>query len=222
MPLLEIQECRDLLVQVGSYFDVKQTGEHYRLRRSGLHVGNFYDLSRAFQYRSFTEQWARLLTREICNTGILKLFRGTRSSLDDEGPLIIFAPAFTGIPLQHALAAILPVNDVRTVTLTKNKDNALEVPPWFEQRQNTAGIFVDDLIATGGTLRAVINAFPGLVVALAVGIDRTPNESQIFLPKVSVARDPEAAYEAEVCPWCRKSLPIVDRPKSRIILPSEG
>ncbi len=217
MPILEIQECRDLLSQVGAYFDAGQTDEHYRLGSSGLHTGNFYDLSRAFQYRGFTEQWARLLTREVCNSGILKLFRGVLPSTDDEGPLFILAPAFGGIPLQYAFAAVLPVNDIRIITLKKNKSNILEVPAWFEQKQSMAGIFVDDLLATGGTLKAVMGAFPGLIVALAVGIDRTSNESCISIPMISVAKDPGLAYKEESCPWCIKGISVVDRPKSKII-----
>lgn len=219
MPILDIQECQDLLHPLESYFDAKQTGEHYRLGNSGFHVGNFYDLSRAFQYRNIADHWGRLLARGICNSGILELFRGVLPTVDSEGPLVILAPAFGGIPPQYALAAALPVNNIRILTLKRNKSGLLEIPSWFERKPDMAGIFVDDLLATGGTLKATMEAFPGLVVAVAVVIDRSFNDGFVSIPKFAIARDPEPVYEPSSCLWCKKGIPVVDRPKSKIIFP---
>ncbi len=220
MVILDIQEYREMLAPLNAYFDVGETGEHYRLGRSGLHVGNFYDLSRAFQSRNFTEYLARLLARGICNSGILQLFRGSLPTFDSEGPLFLLAPAFGGIPLQYALAFILPVNDIRVLTLKKNTDDLLsplEIPSWFEYKPGMVGIFVDDLFATGGTLKAVMKAFQGLVIAAAVGIDRS-QEELVAIPKVAIARDPGQVYEpGNLCLWCREGIPVVNRPKSKLV-----
>ncbi len=194
---VEAERFRALLKKYGAYL------EGHFILSSGLHTLVFFDMQLTFQYH------------QICDIFALHIYKNLPESVRQSATLLA-GPERGAWPLLLTLAHYLPNENIRTLSLRKKTDGGFELPKNAVLEEDDRVLVVDDVLTTGKTTRAVINAFDSHpVIGAAFGINRAPAGWDIgkclpVIPATWVFRDPQDQFRKEDCPACRKGIEVVN------------
>lgn len=226
--------------KVGAYYDVKETGEHYLLS-SGRHTGEFYQMAKAFRFAEVRRLAAGIIIEKIRNSFLA-------DSID-----VLIAIAMGGIPLLYELQRD-PLfmrteamwvereqnsNKVRTLkarrALRLKKEIPIGRPEFILGRDfridpNERVLLVDDVMSTGGSIRAAIDACSDYnnpddpvgkedpfadanIIGIVVGVNRMPADADMLrispvMDIVWALRDPLNSWAPDECLFDCQGIPL--------------
>jgi orotate phosphoribosyltransferase len=123
---------------------------------------------------------------------------------------VVAGPAVGGIILAYETARQL---GVRNVFAEKAPDGNLSFERGFAVGAGERVLVVDDVLTTGGSVKKLLEQLQAVgaeVVGVAFLIDRTGGAVDFGVPLYACRSLEIESYDPEVCPLCRKGLPLVE------------
>ena len=133
--------------------------------------------------------------------------------LAEFGARTVLAPATGGIVIGHETARAL---GVRSLFAERREDRFL-LRRGFRLEPGEPVVVVEDVVTTGGSVRAVIEAAErtgARVAAVAALVDRSEGKARFPVPFRPAARLDLETYDPEACPLCGEGIPL-EKPGSR-------
>jgi orotate phosphoribosyltransferase len=198
-------EVLDLLRQTGALQD-----GHFLLA-SGLHSPTYVEKFRVLEWPSQTEKLCRMIADR---------FR-------DAGVQVVAGPTTGGIIIAYEVARHLGVRSIFAEREEAPLQPVEGASRQAEERRFRRGfalapgervLVVDDIMTTGGSLRAVLAELArhgGQAVAVAVLVERVARPVDFGVPLVSLTKLEIPAYDPASCPLCAQGLPLVKPGTSR-------
>lgn len=165
--------------------------EGHFLLRSGLHSQYYFEKFRLLERPEFLTPLCEELARRF-------------EKLKFES---VCGPTTGGIIIAYEIARSLKK---RCLFAEKTQDGR-DFLRSQEIRRGEPFIVVDDVLTTGGSIKASIEAIErhgGKVVAVGVLIDRSEKPLDLELPLYSVYKNPVKNYTPPECPLCKKNIPL--------------
>jgi len=169
------------------------------LLSSGLHSPRYLQCALVLQYPKIAEAMCADLAERV-------------RQLE---PQVVLAPALGGIVLAYELARALGVRGI----FGERKEGKMVLRRGFRLTPGERVLLAEDVITTGGSLRELyplVEAAGAQVVCIAALVDRSSEEKRpdfgATLESLICLSVP--TYAPEVCPLCKKGLPLV-KPGSR-------
>ena len=166
--------------------------EGHFLLTSGLHSRIYWEKFRVLQCPSVTEKLCGMISKHFVDQRV-----DTVAGPTTGGIIIAFEVARQlGIRSMYAERA----GDVRVF----RRD--------FDISPGERVLVVDDILTTGSSIRQTISAVEvlgGLVIGVAVLVDRSDSGVAFGLPLFSCLRAPTATYAPDECPLCDARVPLV-------------
>jgi len=228
--------------KIGAYFNTRETGEHYLLS-SGRHTDEFYQMAKAFRFEQVRRFIADILIEKI---------RG--SSFVDSVEVLIGVP-MGGIPLLYELQKNPLLMHAEAIWLEKERDpikalalkrrraerlgtdleTIIKEPEFILNRNfkidpDKQALVIEDVISTGGSVRAVVRAcsdydnpddpdgkedpFTGAnIVGVVAAVNRMSIDADMLkispvLDIIWALRDPLNSWAQEECPYEHKLVPL--------------
>lgn len=176
----------ELLKEVGAIM-----GGHFLLS-SGRHSPVYLEKFRFLQYPRHTARLCRSIARR---------FR-------DAGVQVVAGPTTGGILVAYEVARQLGVESI----YAEGSSTQRVFRRGFALEPGTPVLAVDDILTTGGSLLALIDAVErlgGKVVGAAVIIDRAETPVDLGIPFYACYEMRLPTYAPEDCSLCREGLPLV-------------
>ncbi|HLS88901.1 MAG TPA: orotate phosphoribosyltransferase [Sphingobacteriaceae bacterium] len=170
---------------------------HFRLT-SGRHSDRFFLLSLLFQHPALAGEAAGLLA----------------DLLRPYGAATVIGPAMGGVILAYETARHLGLRAMYTEKTPPGDAGAgpaMALRRGFRLEPGEKVVMVEDVLTTGGSLRAAIEAVRaagGDIVAAGVLIDRSGGTAALDVPLLSVWSTTVADWAPEECPLCRQGIPL--------------
>lgn len=219
--------------KVGAYYDARETGEHYLLS-SGRHTGEFYQMAKAFRFAEVRRLAAGIIIEKIRNSPL-------GDSID-----VLVGIAMGGIPLLYELQRdpffmrteavwVEREQDPDKIRVLKARRAARlkkEIP--VERSEFILGrnfridpdkrvLLVDDVMSTGGSIRAAIDACSDYnnpedpagkedpfadanIVGIVVAVNRMPADADML--KISPVMDIIWALRDSLNSWVPDECPF--------------
>ncbi len=191
---------------------LRQTGavrEGHFLLASGLHSPTYVEKFQVLQWPDQTEKLCRMIADHFRSAGVQ----------------VVAGPTTGGIIIAYETARQL---GVRGIFAEREGEPA---PGKVEQRRFRRGfqiepgekvLVVDDILTTGGSVRAVVNEVQRLggdVVAVAVLVERAAKPVEFDVPLFSLIKLDIPSYESKLCPLCSQGHPLVKPGSGRPVAP---
>jgi len=162
------------------------------LLTSGRHSPIYFEKFRFLEYPRQTARLARNIARHF----------------KDAGVSVVAGPTTGGVIVAYEVARQL---GVRSIYAERSEGDARTFRRGFTVAPGEAVLVVDDVVTTGGSLLAMIDAVTeigGKVVGVGVIIDRAEEPVSLGVPYYAchVIRLP--AYAPTHCPQCRDGMPL--------------
>jgi len=164
---------------------------HFRLT-SGRHSPVYWEKAKVLQYPAYTEKLCKMIAGH---------FRQAKIDL-------VAGPTTPGIILAYETARQL---GVRAIFAEKADGGGREFRRGFVIQPGERVLVVDDVLTTGGSVRAVIAAvrqLGGVVAGVGVLVDRTASKVDFGVPFYACHRADEVSYPPEECPLCAAGVPL--------------
>ena len=168
---------------------------HFELR-SGLHSNRFFQCANVLRYPRLAEK--------ICAALVGKILASIGPALKADS---VISPALGGIIVGHEVARALNVRSI----FAEKQDGKL-VLRRFQIARGERIIVAEDVITRGGRVQETIDIVQnagGLVVAIAVLVDRSGGKARFPFPTFSLLEMEPVTYEPKSCPLCGQGLPLV-------------
>ena len=178
----------------------KATGaikEGHFLLTSGLHSPVYWEKFRILQYPHYTEKLCHIIAQHFKN-----------QKID-----VVAGPATGGIILAFETARQLGVRSIFAEKVGETRTFLRD----FDITPGEHVLIIDDILTTGGSIRETMGAvdkLSGVVVGIAVLVDRNQGKTDFGVPLFSCLRAPTITYSAKECPLCAAHIPLV-RPGSQ-------
>lgn len=169
---------------------------HFKLR-SGLHSNRFFQAALLLQYPDKAEA--------VC-AALADKFRDRQID-------VVISPAVGGLIVGQEVARALGVRAI----FADKVDNELVLKRGFSIAPGEKVLVAEDVITRGGRVQQTIDlvrAHGGIVVGIAVIVDRSGGEASFDIPHTSMAKLQLETYEPDNCPLCAKGMPL-DTPGSK-------
>jgi len=169
---------------------------HFQLS-SGLHSNGYMQCALVLQYPKYSQKFGK---------AIAELYK-------DEKIDCVVGPAMGGVIIAFDVARALKVRSI----FTERKDGKMALRRGFSINKGERILVVEDVITTGGSAAEVIELLQGMgacVVGVSSIIDRSNGAAGFTVPFKPLTKADIATYDPQVCPLCKKGLPI-DKPGSR-------
>ncbi len=179
----------DLLKKTGVIMD-----GHFLLT-SGRHSDLFLQCSRLLQYPEHAEQVCHLMAEPFQN-----------KKIDT-----IIGPAMGGVILSYEVARSLGARAL----FAEPADGKMILRRGFRIEKGEKVLVVEDAVTTGGSVQKVLdllNALGAEIAGVSIMIDRTSGNLGFGVPTRSLLAMKIESYEPEICPLCRKGIPL-QKPK---------
>ncbi|MFQ6675822.1 MAG: orotate phosphoribosyltransferase [Fidelibacterota bacterium] len=124
----------------------------------------------------------------------------------------VLGGAMGGILLSHAAARALGTRGI----FAERVDGVLALRRGFRLSESDAVLIVEDIVTTGGSvgeLMSLVRKKNATVVGVACLVDRSPEGITFDVPTHVLLRYPAQSWDENVCPLCRKGIPLVSRGK---------
>jgi orotate phosphoribosyltransferase len=172
---------------------------HFELS-SGLHSDTYFQLALIFQDHKKTSFLAEKLVE--------KIIKNITKKID-----VIVSPAIGGIIIGYEVGRILNVRSI----FTERINNEMILRRGFSIYKNENILFVEDVITTGLSINEVMLSLKtnktniSLISSL---VDRSVNDIDFGIPKISLLNLNVKNYKKEECPMCNSGN-IAIKPGSR-------
>lgn len=166
--------------------------EGHFLLASGLHSPVYWEKFRVLQHPHLTERLCRFIVQH---------FTGQHINA-------VAGPTTGGIILAFETARQLGVRGI----FAEKAGEARVFRRDFDIAAGERVLVVDDILTTGSSVRETIAAVSrkgGIVIGVAVLVDRSGGDLDFNLPLFSCLHAPTTAYPPEECPLCAANVPLV-------------
>ncbi|MDD5423418.1 MAG: orotate phosphoribosyltransferase [Candidatus Omnitrophica bacterium] len=170
---------------------------HFKLS-SGLHSEKYLQCALVLQYPEIAGKLSEELAKKFSNVGKIDL---------------VIGPALGGVTLAYEVARALGVRGL----FTERQEGKMVLRRGFAIKAGEKALVVEDVVTTGGSTKEVIDvvkACGGVVAGVGSVIDRSSAPVDFGVPFAALAKVKVETYKEEVCPLCKKGVPI-SRPGSR-------
>jgi len=160
---------------------------HFELR-SGLHSDRFFQCAMALRFPDIAEGLCRALVARLEAVGV-----GTVDA--------VIAPALGGLVVGHELARALGV-----MSIFAEKDGGVLAMRRFQITAGQRYLVAEDVVTRGGRVQEtmdLVRAGGGMVVGVAVLVDRSAGQAQFGVPLVSLQQMAPQVWTPAECPLCR-------------------
>jgi orotate phosphoribosyltransferase len=167
---------------------------HFQLT-SGRHSDKYMQCARLFQYPDISEKFAKELAEKF--TGVD----------------LVAGPALGGIIIAYEVSRQLGVKNV----FAERENGAMTLRRGFEIPRGARVLVVEDVVTTGGSVKEVIELvrqLGGEIAGVGCIVDRSAGKVDFGVPFAAVLSMEVESWEADKCPLCRESWPLV-KPGSR-------
>lgn len=178
-----------------------QTGallEGHFLLRSGLHSDRYFQAALVLQHAT--------VAAELC---------GELAARFRQAPVeTVISPAVGGLIVGQEVARHL---GVRAIFAEKDEQSNLVLRRGFQLRPGEKVLVAEDVITKGGRVQQTIDlarAAGAEVLGVAVLVDRSEQAPAFGVPVHSLVKLRLATYAPELCPMCKRGLPI-EKPGSK-------
>jgi len=171
---------------------------HFQLT-SGVHSDTYIQCAQVMQYPEFMDN--------LCSE-LGKKFRG-----DDVD--VIVGPAVGAIIMGHVMARVLGPW-VRAI-FTERENGKMTLRRSFKIKKGEKVLVVEDVTTTGSSVKEIIDIVKerqGKVVGIGALIDRSGGKIDFGVKTESLLTLDIKTYLPEVCPLCKKGIPVI-KPGSR-------
>jgi orotate phosphoribosyltransferase len=168
---------------------------HFELR-SGLHSDRFFQCANVLRYPR--------RAAVLCDALAAKARDGLGARCDVQ---TVISPALGGILVGHEIARALD----RPSIFAEKQDGRL-VLRRFEIAPGERCLVAEDVVTRGGRVQEtidIVRARGGVVVAVAVLVDRSGGKASFDVPLFSLIEMEPVTYEPAQCPLCRQGVPAV-------------
>ncbi|MEE9198964.1 MAG: orotate phosphoribosyltransferase [Dehalococcoidia bacterium] len=161
------------------------------LLTSGLHSPTYVEKFRVLQYPTHTEYLCRLMADHY----------------RDRDVQVVAGPTLGGIIIAYEVAKQLGARSIFAERVGEKRAfrRGLSIVP------GDRVLVVDDIMTTGGSVRDVVEAVEeagGLVLGVAVMVDRSVGEIDLKAPLFSCYRLAIPTYSPDECPQCATGMPL--------------
>ena len=160
---------------------------HFELR-SGLHSDRFFQCAMALRFPDVAEQLCRALARRVMDANL-----GTINA--------VIAPALGGLVVGHEMARALGV-----MSIFAEKSEGMLAMRRFQIEKGKRYLVAEDVVTRGGRVQETIDlvrAGGGVVVGIAVLVDRSAGAATFDVPLVSLQQMAPQVWEPAACPMCQ-------------------
>lgn len=187
---------KDRVKEIFKELEVLRHG-HF-LFTSGRHSDNYMQCAKLLQYPHYTEE----------------IIKGMSEEFKDDNIEIVIGPAIGGITISYEFA-----RQLNTLSyFTERENNIMALRRGFTIPQGARVLVVEDVITTGGSVREVMDIVEqqgGLVVGVAVIVDRTGGKIDFGTKLVTAFSEPLVSYAADECPLCKEGKLPLEKPGSK-------
>ena len=166
------------------------------LLTSGLHSPVYWEKFMVLQYPEYTQELCRMMAEHYRSQNVQ----------------VVAGPTTGGIILAFEVGRQLGVRGIFAEKKEGSQTRAFR--RGFDIKPGERVLLVDDLLTTGGSVREVIAAIrekKGLLVGIAVMVDRSETGVDFGYPLFSCLRSPTIAYKPQDCPLCAAKVPLERR-----------
>lgn len=184
--MLSRKEIESTLLQAG----VSKEG-HFLLT-SGLHSRFYFEKFRLLEKPDLLGPFCEALSRSFGN-------------LDFDS---VCGPTTGGVIIAYEVARLLG----KRCLFAEKAEDGRDFLRNQEIRSGESFVVVDDVLTTGGSIKASIDALKrhgGKAVAVGVLIDRSEKSPDFGLPLLSVYKNPVKNYIPTECPLCKTGIPLL-------------
>ena len=163
---------------------------HFKLS-SGLHSEKYLQCALILQYPDIAAKLSKALVKKL-----------------DAGKIdLVIGPALGGVTLAYEVARACGCRGL----FTERQDGKMVLRRGFSINRGEKAVVVEDVVTTGGSTKEVIEVVKemgGVVVGVASVIDRSGVDPAFSVKFISLAKVDATTYAENVCPLCKKGLPI--------------
>lgn len=166
---------------------------HFELR-SGLHSDTYFQCANMLRYPDAAESLCRALAEDM---------RKEIPGLEVDS---VIAPALGGIIVGHEMARALGTPSI----FAEKENNELKLRR-FSIRAGQRMVVAEDVITRGGRVQEtidIVTAHGGVVVAVAVLIDRSGGKARFDYPTFNLLRMEPVTWSPEECPLCAGGIAL--------------
>lgn len=170
---------------------------HFRLT-SGRHSNRFFLMSLLFQHPALARPVTAALARH----------------LQQYDALTVVGPAMGGVLLSYTVADHLGLRALYTEKVTPPATGgraAMALKRGFQLSPGETVVMVEDVLTTGGSLRAAMTAVTaagGRVAGAGVLVDRSNGRVNVGVPLTALWRTAVGDWEPAACDLCRRGVPL--------------
>ncbi len=172
--------------------------EGHFLLTSGRHSNRYMQCAQVLQYPEATE----------------KLAHHIKEHFSSDNVELVIGPAMGGIIVAYEVARQLKVPSM----FTEREDSKMSLRRGFTIKPGQRVLVVEDVVTTGGSVKEVIDVvkdYGGIVVGVAVLVDRSAGKADFGTKFVSVLTMDIESWEPEHCPFCEAGQGAPIKPGSR-------
>lgn len=166
--------------------------EGHFLLSSGKHSSRYLQCARIFKKSAVSEFLCRKLAE----------------SFSDSSVEVVVGPAMGAVIMAYEVSRHLGAENF----FTERENGKMTLRRGFEIHKGQKVLLVEDVVTTGGSLREVISVmrdYGADIVGVGCIVDRTGGEIDFGVPFKSVVSMKVECFDANQCPDCKNSLPLV-------------
>ncbi|MGE5371847.1 MAG: orotate phosphoribosyltransferase [Solirubrobacterales bacterium] len=165
---------------------------------SGRHSDKYMQCAQVLQYPEYTEKLAKELAK----------------SFEKAGVELVVGPAMGGIIVSYEVARQLGVQSI----FCERENGKMALRRGFSVKPGQKILVVEDVITTGGSVKEVmdvVKAQGGVVVGVAVLVDRSSGSVDFGVKTVSTLTLDVQSWPSDSCPLCKEGAQPPTKPGSR-------